>query len=97
MSLNDCTAEQLLHSVLTGEPDNNSAKGKVDLYTAIEAMEMVADDLDVLWQAVQAEEDVIDLSGFIHRICQRARIAAELARRDRDNGTHRTAKKAGLQ
>jgi len=45
----------------------------------IESIEAIADDLDVLWQATTADDGPIDLTSFVHRLSQRARLAATLA------------------
>ncbi|HMI89561.1 MAG TPA: hypothetical protein VK550_36050 [Polyangiaceae bacterium] len=50
-----------------------------DWVVVIESIEAIADDLDVLWQATTADDGPVDLTGFVHRLGQRARLAATLA------------------
>ena len=66
--------DPMLAKAMTGNPETR------EWALVIESIEAIADDLDVLWNAYRAEDsDVVDLTAFIHRLGQRAHLAAQLA------------------
>jgi hypothetical protein len=95
LNLSDHTTKDLLRMALTGADD------ELDDIAPL-AMKAVAEELDVVYEALKAEGAAdFDFTKVINGIAIRAEVAAELARRElaaaKQSGTHRMAEKAGLQ